>query len=59
METIIYSWTKGILFYRIEKNDTITGEVEVVVRVPIWTKDAKWVVIQMTRGLEWGQIFNR
>lgn len=56
---IIYSWTKGLFFYRIERNFLPDGQCEVVARIPRWIPDAEWITINATRGLSWGVMFNR
>ena len=58
-DEIIYTWTKGIFFYRIERTYLPIGQVEVVTRIPKWIPDAEWIVINAVRGLEWGRMFDR
>lgn len=55
-DNIVYSWSKGTLFYRIEKNYVNTGECIVVARIPVWRTDAEKLTIHMTKGLEWGRL---
>lgn len=56
---IVYSWTKGWLFYRIERTFLPDGQCEVVAYIPRWFPDAEWITINATRGLSWGVMFNR
>jgi hypothetical protein len=56
IENIRYSWRKGVLFYRIEKNYINTGECFLIAKVPIWRKNAEEITIHMTKGLELGRM---
>ena len=56
-DKIIFNWEKGLFFYRIEKYNYDTGEITIIVRVPVWKKDAEWLVKNMVKGLEWGRVF--
>lgn len=55
---IVYYWTKGWFFYRIERAFLPNGQTEVVARIPRWLPDAEWITINATRGLSWGVMFD-
>jgi len=54
---VIYSWTKGIFFLRIERNFYPDGQNEVIARIPRWYADSEWIAATCVRGLMWGEMF--
>lgn len=53
----VFMWSRGFLFYRIDRICLRTYKRVTIVRIPVWKSDAEWLVENMVKGLEWGRIF--
>ena len=56
---VIYSWKKGLLYFKVERNFLPDGQSETVALIPRYIPDAEWIAKQCVRGLKWGELLDR